>query len=110
VSASLEAKDGKIYKITGTSTDKPGWTDDATVWALGMNAELTMFDPLTIAADLIYGELDAEDAAGDVESNGWYGALAATYKMEMVTPTPVLHLLLRRLRRRRRQRSAPAAG
>jgi hypothetical protein len=57
--------------------------DDATVWVLGFNTELTMFDPLTIAADLIYGELDADD----YESKGWYGALAGSYKMDMLTAT-----------------------
>jgi hypothetical protein len=30
--------------------------DDSTVWVLGANAKLTMFDPLTFQADLIYGE------------------------------------------------------
>ena len=60
-----------------------GDDDDATVWALGANAALTMFDPLTFAADLIYGELDADD----YESKGWYAALAASYKMDMLTAT-----------------------
>ena len=57
--------------------------DDATVWTLGANANLTMFDPLTFAADLIYGELDADE----FESTGWYAALAASYKMDMMTAT-----------------------
>ena len=57
--------------------------DDATVWALGANANLTMFDPLTFAADLIYGELDADD----YDSKGWYAALAASYKMDFMTAT-----------------------
>ena len=56
---------------------------DATVWVAGANAELTMFDPLTFAADLIYGV--GED--DDYESKGWYGALAASYKMDMLTAT-----------------------
>ncbi|UTF49161.1 outer membrane homotrimeric porin [Desulfomicrobium sp. ZS1] len=58
-------------------------TDDATVWVLGANAELTMFDPLTFAADLIYGELENDD----YETKGWYGALAASYKMDIMTAT-----------------------
>ncbi|SFK22052.1 hypothetical protein SAMN04488082_11748 [Desulfomicrobium apsheronum] len=62
-------------------------TDDATVWVLGANAELTMFDPLTIAADLIYGQSDWEYEGEDIDSNGWYAALAASYKMDMMTAT-----------------------
>jgi hypothetical protein len=53
------------------------------VWVLGANAELTMFDPLTFAADLIYGVGD-NDA---YETKGWYAALAASYKMDMMTAT-----------------------
>jgi len=88
VAGTFEGEDGYEYTITGTAKDSAEWTDDATVWVLGANAELTMFDPLTIAADLIYGELDAENKAnGDIKSKGWYGALAASYKMDMVTPT-----------------------
>jgi len=55
----------------------------ATVWVAGANAELTMFDPLTFAADLIYGV--GED--DDYETKGWYGALAASYKMDIMTAT-----------------------
>ena len=57
--------------------------DDATVWALGVNAALTMFDPLTFAADLIYAKMDVDD----FETSGWYGALAATYKFDFMTAT-----------------------
>ncbi|MBE1426189.1 hypothetical protein H4684_002851 [Desulfomicrobium macestii] len=74
-------------KVSVSETTKPGWTDDATVWVLGANAELTMFDPLTFAADLIYGELDAEAENDDYTSKGWYAALAASYKMDMLTAT-----------------------
>jgi len=73
--------------VNGTTVLVPGTTttyntvnvaeiDDATVWAAGINAELTMFDPLTFAADLIYASMDA----GDFETAGWYAALAASYK------------------------------
>jgi hypothetical protein len=57
--------------------------DDTTVWVLGANAELTMFDPLTFAADLIYGAGENDD----YETKGWYAALAASYKMDMLTAT-----------------------
>ncbi|MBC7356292.1 MAG: outer membrane homotrimeric porin [Desulfomicrobiaceae bacterium] len=53
------------------------------IWWLGANAELTMFDPLTFAADLMYGSTSGLDE----NDKGWYGALAASYKFDMVTPT-----------------------
>lgn len=53
------------------------------IWWLGANAELTMFDPLTFAADLMYGSTSGLDE----NNKGWYGALAASYKFDMVTPT-----------------------
>ena len=53
------------------------------VWWLGANAELTMFAPLTFAADLMYGSTSGQDN----NDKGWYGALAASYKFDMVTPT-----------------------
>jgi len=60
-----------------------GAADDSTVWVLGANAALTMFDPLTFAADLIYGEGKNDD----YKTKGWYAALAASYKMDMLTAT-----------------------
>ena len=57
--------------------------DDATIWVMGANAELTMFDPLTFAADVIYGVGENDD----YETKGWYAALAASYKLDMLTAT-----------------------
>lgn len=58
-----------------------GFNDDATVWVLGANAALTMFDPFTLEADLMYGALDSDD----YETKGWYAALAASYKFDFMT-------------------------
>ena len=66
-----------------TSSGPVGIGEDATVYAVGANAALTMFDPLTFAADVIYGALDSDD----YESAGWYAALAGSYKMDMLTAT-----------------------
>jgi hypothetical protein len=60
-----------------------GSTGEADIWVLGANAQLTMFDPLTFAADLIYGQGENDD----YETKGWYAALAASYKMDMMTAT-----------------------
>ena len=62
-------------------------TGDATAWWLGANVELTMFDPFVLKGDLIYGSLDGEVEGLDVDQSGWVATLAASYKMEMVTPT-----------------------
>jgi len=67
--------------------EKAALTDDATAWWLGVNTELTMFDPITIAADLIYGSMEGEVAGADLDQDGWFAALAASYKMDVVTPT-----------------------
>jgi hypothetical protein len=77
-----------VYAWVGQDTESiaVGMQDDAAGWWLGANAALTMFDPLTISADIIYGNLDTEDAL-DIDYTGWYGALAASYKFDMVTPT-----------------------
>jgi len=71
------------YAWIGQNSDYAIGLDDATVWVLGANAELTMFDPLTFAADLIYGKGEEDD----LKSSGWYAALAASYKMDMLTAT-----------------------
>jgi hypothetical protein len=67
------------------NANKDRWkgTGDKDIWVLGANAALTMFDPLTFAADLIYGEGENDD----YETKGWYTALAASYKFDMLTAT-----------------------
>jgi hypothetical protein len=57
--------------------------DDISIWFLGANAKLNMFDPLVLAADVIYGALDSDD----FESAGWYAALSASYKLDMMVAT-----------------------
>lgn len=60
-----------------------GLEDDAKAWVLGANAALKITDPLSVAADLIYGDM----SAGDFETAGWYAALAATYAFDEVSAT-----------------------
>jgi len=57
--------------------------DGADIWVLGANAKLTMFDPLTFAADIIYGEANSDN----YDTKGWYGALAGSYKFDFMTAT-----------------------
>ena len=65
------------------NANKERWKlgDDSTVWALGANAKLTMFDPLTFGADLIYGEGENDN----YETKGWYADLIASYKFDFMT-------------------------
>jgi hypothetical protein len=72
--------DSKYYDVKKDAILK---RDAYNLWWLGANAELTMFDPLTFAADLMYGSTSGLDE----NDKGWYGALAASYKFDMVTPT-----------------------
>ena len=79
---------GSDYDFTGqqgldTSLDLSLSDDDISVWYLGANTKLTMFDPLVLAADVIYGALDSDD----FESAGWYAALSASYKFDMLVAT-----------------------
>lgn len=57
--------------------------DNANIWVLGANAKMTLLDPFTVAADLIYGQGKNDDYT----TKGWYGALAASYKFDMLTAT-----------------------
>lgn len=67
----------------GVSSAVAGNLADSTIWVAGANAKLTMFDPFTVAADLIYGQGKNDDYT----TKGWYGALAASYKFDMLTAT-----------------------
>ncbi len=70
-----EAAPAAFYGVLG---------DDATAWWAGVNLSMSMFDPIGIYADFIYGDADTGDA--DVDHNGFYLALAADMKMDMMTP------------------------
>lgn len=66
-------------------------TDDATAWWAGLNFKVTMFDPIVIDGDINYGRVDGEVNVGggdkeDLEISGWFFDLAASYKMDMMTP------------------------
>lgn len=76
-----------IYARAGMNTNNTNLAapmgDDAKAWVLGANAELTMFDPLTFEADLIYGDGYTND--NNFRTHGWYAALKASYKFDMLT-------------------------
>jgi len=65
--------------------------NDHTAYWYGFNSAITMFDPITIGADFIYGTSSVEntDATYDADAGdraGWFAQLTADYKMDMVTP------------------------
>lgn len=61
------------------------YPDDMKGWWLGANAEVKVLDPLTFAADFIYGQARTDNK--DFRTKGWYAALAASYKFDMLTAT-----------------------
>jgi hypothetical protein len=56
---------------------------EADVWYMGGNAKVTMFDPITLQMDLIYGEGENDD----YETKGFYAAAAASYQFDALTAT-----------------------
>jgi hypothetical protein len=61
-------------------------TDDATVWWLGLNGMLNMFDPIYVAFDLIYGSAGIELDGDDLDREGYFFNLAVGMTMDMFTP------------------------
>jgi hypothetical protein len=64
-------------------------SDDGTAWWLGFNARLTMFDPIYVALDAIYGSASLEFGIfgdEDFDREGFFLALAVGMKMDMFTP------------------------
>ena len=80
-----EAQSDGESKISGGVGSNFAINDDATAWWLGLNAEIKVLDPLTFAADVIYGQGRTDDK--DMKTKGWYAALAASYKFDMLTAT-----------------------
>ena len=61
-------------------------TDQNIFWA-GLNASLTMFDPIVIRGDFNYGSADRAVKGTKLgQTQGWIAALAVDYKMDMFTP------------------------
>ncbi|KUJ95699.1 MAG: Uncharacterized protein XD41_1311 [Desulfonauticus sp. 38_4375] len=89
-------KEDWVYSNIGFDFDSNGaangsLTDDATAWWAGLNFKVTMFDPIVIDGDINYGRVDGEVNVGggdkeDLEISGWFFDLAASYKMDMMTP------------------------
>ena len=76
---------GKDLPVAGVTRDK-----NSTMWHLGLNFGVTMFDPIAILGDINYGSVDwgRDDTfiPGGLEQSGWTMLLVAQYAMDMVTP------------------------
>ncbi|GAB6162743.1 outer membrane homotrimeric porin [Desulfothermus naphthae] len=80
----------QAYYNTGTLKE-----DDSDLWYAGMYYEISMFEPIVVKGNIIYGKLDSdieyrngarnEDEIGERE--GWYVDLAIDYKMDFMTPS-----------------------
>ena len=69
-------------KIVADSHDNHG-----NAWWGGLSAEMTLFSPLRVAVDGIYGKVDMGKMGNqDLKRAGWYAALAAEYKTDFATP------------------------
>ncbi|MGE4298173.1 MAG: outer membrane homotrimeric porin [Desulfovibrionaceae bacterium] len=64
-------------------------TKDESAWWLGMSTQLTMFDPIVVLWDVMYGSYDGATDARD--KAGWSTDIAVAYKMDFMTPTLVFH-------------------
>lgn len=59
--------------------------DDANIWYAGLSYKVSMFDPISVYGDIIYGKLDTDEDAA--ERSGWFVTLGVDYKMDMMTPS-----------------------
>ncbi len=65
--------------------------DNGQGWWAGFGGEVTLFDPFRVALEFAYGSVDfgSGESLGepyDMERKGWYAALLAEYKLDMMTP------------------------
>ncbi len=62
--------------------------DQGQAWWAGFGGEVTLFDPFRVAMEFAYGNADFGSTADgvDMERKGWYAALLAEYKLDMMTP------------------------
>lgn len=78
-----------------TLTGNSGIDRHGNAWWGGLSAQLTLFEPLTIGFDAVYGSVDLgsyqrDGQSWDLTRAGWYAGLLAEYKLEHVTPGLVL--------------------
>ncbi len=61
--------------------------EEGQAWWAGFGGEVTLFDPFRVAMEFAYGSADfGSTGNADMERKGWYAALLAEYKLDMMTP------------------------
>jgi hypothetical protein len=64
-----------------------GFDDTGDGWWVGLPGEITLWNPLRIAWDVVYGSVDFGDFGGfDMKRSGWFAEIFAEYKTDYVTP------------------------
>ena len=78
-----QAKNGlrPLNKVAGATTP---FDKDTTAWWGGVSYQLTMFDPLKLSFDGVYGSVSADQEAFD--RAGWLAIAKLDYKLSMLTP------------------------
>lgn len=79
-----------LFPAWQTASISPRSTDgQGNGWWGGLTGEITLADPFRFAWDANYGSVDMGRVRGtneDVKRAGWYAAMLAEYKFDMVTP------------------------
>jgi hypothetical protein len=70
-----------VWRTIGADTALTASGERENTWWAGVNAMLTMFDPIYVAADFIYGNDSDDDGL-----SGWFANAAVGMKMDMFTP------------------------
>ena len=89
----LDTHMGEVFVASGAVRANPNALskDDSSLWYAGMTYKISMFEPITIKGDVLYGSLDSDiKVAGDddaADREGWFVSLAVDYKMDMMTPS-----------------------
>ncbi len=83
--ALLPARESHLIPTTPNTTNINPLADDAKAWWLGMSYNISMYEPIVVKGQVIYGKVNAKQDNND--RAGWFVDMAAAYKMDMMTPT-----------------------
>lgn len=69
-----------IYGLRPVNAQGVGFGEDSTAWWAGSSFEVSMFSPLSVKLDAMYGSVDGDDIGGvDMDRAGyWLSALSTT--------------------------------
>ncbi len=70
----------------GTATDSQGGNYGNNTFWFGINGEMSLFDPINVKADFLYGDRNFRSHTGLPNQHGWYMDAAISYKLDFGTP------------------------